>query len=173
MLDALSVPVEGTVVTVLRAAAEGARDAEAADGASLSDVVTAARDAAVQALAISPDCALAHVVLAELCEAFWGQYPHFFVPALNPTGNSSSPGPFGNANVGLGIGSSTRQQWVMGVQMPLRQLLSEVQARHGFFGAGQDDPTQPGRPCGHIVLKGESCYRCKYAYYQYFSCRRC
>ncbi|WP_291473248.1 DAK2 domain-containing protein [Corynebacterium sp.] len=50
VLDALSDPVEGTIVTVLRAAAEGARDAEATDGASLSDVVTAARDAAVSAL---------------------------------------------------------------------------------------------------------------------------
>ncbi|MGP5250091.1 DAK2 domain-containing protein [Corynebacterium variabile] len=51
VLDALSDPVEGTIVTVLRAAAEGARDAGAADRASLSDVVTAARDAAVAALA--------------------------------------------------------------------------------------------------------------------------
>lgn len=50
VLDALSDPVEGTIVTVLRAAAEGARDAGAADRASLSGVVTAARDAAVAAL---------------------------------------------------------------------------------------------------------------------------
>ncbi|WP_313094818.1 DAK2 domain-containing protein [Corynebacterium variabile] len=51
VLDALSDPVEGTIVTVLRAAADGARDAGAADRASLSDVITAARDAAVAALA--------------------------------------------------------------------------------------------------------------------------
>ncbi|AGP31052.1 DAK2 domain-containing protein [Corynebacterium terpenotabidum] len=49
--EALSDPVEGTIVTVLRAAADGAGAAVAADrDADLDTVVTAARDAAVDAL---------------------------------------------------------------------------------------------------------------------------
>ncbi|WP_297005564.1 DAK2 domain-containing protein [uncultured Corynebacterium sp.] len=51
VLQALSNPVEGTIVTVLHAAAEGAREAGPGGHASLSEVVTAARDAAAVALA--------------------------------------------------------------------------------------------------------------------------
>lgn len=49
--EALSDPVEGTILTVLRCAADGAGEVVAADrGAALATVVTAARDAAVTAL---------------------------------------------------------------------------------------------------------------------------
>lgn len=43
--------------------------------------------------------------------------------------------------------------------LPFGSLLSEVQAA-----SGQQKDTQivPGRPCGHIFKKGESCFRCKY-----------
>ncbi|KAI5118525.1 hypothetical protein M0805_007693 [Coniferiporia weirii] len=44
---------------------------------------------------------------------------------------------------------------------PVQLLLSEVQTRYGFHSAGTEPPIVPGRPCGHIFLKGESCYRCK------------
>lgn len=49
---AIADPVEGTVITVLRAAAAAAREAEA--GGDLSSVATAARDAAREALARTP-----------------------------------------------------------------------------------------------------------------------
>ena len=45
--------------------------------------------------------------------------------------------------------------------LPVQMLLSEVQQRHGFHGADQEPPIVPGKPCGHIFMKGESCYRCK------------
>ena len=45
--------------------------------------------------------------------------------------------------------------------LPVQALLSEVQTRYGFHGAGGDPPIIPGRSCGHIFTKGESCYRCK------------
>ena len=45
--------------------------------------------------------------------------------------------------------------------LPVHYLLSEVQTRYGFHGAGSDPPIVPGRSCGHIFTKGESCYRCK------------
>ncbi|THU98837.1 hypothetical protein K435DRAFT_837946 [Dendrothele bispora CBS 962.96] len=45
--------------------------------------------------------------------------------------------------------------------LPLHALLSEVQAAQGYYGAGKDDPLMPGRPCAHILKKGEPCYRCK------------
>ncbi|EJD04513.1 uncharacterized protein FOMMEDRAFT_107268 [Fomitiporia mediterranea MF3/22] len=45
--------------------------------------------------------------------------------------------------------------------LPVQLLLSEVQTRYGFHGAGGDPPIVPGRSCGHIFTKGESCYRCK------------
>jgi E3 ubiquitin-protein ligase UBR1 len=45
--------------------------------------------------------------------------------------------------------------------LPLHSTLSEVQARLGFSGAGEPDPIVPGRPCGNIFVKGESCFRCK------------
>lgn len=70
-------------------------------------------------------------ILAELYEAFWGTYPHLFLPNTN-------------------------------LNLPTHSLLSEVQIRHGFFGAGGEEPIIPGKSCGHIFVKGESCYRCKY-----------
>lgn len=45
--------------------------------------------------------------------------------------------------------------------VPVQLLLSEVQVRHGFHGAGGELPIVPGRSCGHIFSKGEACYRCK------------
>lgn len=45
--------------------------------------------------------------------------------------------------------------------LPAHTTLAEYQARTKFNGAGEDDPTIPGRPCGHIFNKGESCFRCK------------
>ena len=46
-------------------------------------------------------------------------------------------------------------------KMPPYLLLSEVQNRYVFHGADTEDPVIPGRSCGHIFVKGESCYRCK------------
>ena len=45
--------------------------------------------------------------------------------------------------------------------MPPGTLLSDVQIRLGYMGAGAEQPIIPGRTCGHIFVKGESCYRCK------------
>ena len=45
--------------------------------------------------------------------------------------------------------------------LPLHATLSEVQAELSFSGAGSPDPVVPGRPCGNIFIKGESCFRCK------------
>lgn len=46
--------------------------------------------------------------------------------------------------------------------LPMHATLSSVQADLGFAGAGSEDPVVPGRPCGHIFSKGESCFRCKW-----------
>ncbi|KAJ8518930.1 hypothetical protein ONZ45_g4061 [Pleurotus djamor] len=43
--------------------------------------------------------------------------------------------------------------------MIAHMLLSEVQASVGI--SGKDDPVIPGRACGRIFKKGESCFRCK------------
>ncbi|EAU93649.2 hypothetical protein CC1G_02879 [Coprinopsis cinerea okayama7 len=63
------------------------------------------------------------------------------------------------------MGSGGNQKYFLpkGVNnVPQHQLLSEYQASVGFSGAGKDDDQiVPGRPCGHIFKKGESCYRCK------------
>ncbi|KAI0321477.1 hypothetical protein OF83DRAFT_1051178 [Amylostereum chailletii] len=45
--------------------------------------------------------------------------------------------------------------------LPLHTTLSEVQTRLNFSGAAEEDPPVPGRPCGRIFRKGESCFRCK------------
>ncbi|KAG8220614.1 hypothetical protein J3R82DRAFT_2867 [Butyriboletus roseoflavus] len=45
--------------------------------------------------------------------------------------------------------------------LPMHATLGQVQAELGFAGAGSEDPVVPGRPCGHIFTKGESCFRCK------------
>ncbi|KAE9403494.1 hypothetical protein BT96DRAFT_917440 [Gymnopus androsaceus JB14] len=45
--------------------------------------------------------------------------------------------------------------------LPLNATLSEVQAKLGFCGAGKEAPLIPGRPCAHILKKGEPCFRCK------------
>ncbi|KAF8910386.1 hypothetical protein CPB85DRAFT_1413971 [Mucidula mucida] len=45
--------------------------------------------------------------------------------------------------------------------LPLNATLSEVQKSLGFCGSGRDPPIIPGRPCGQILKKGESCFRCK------------
>ena len=45
--------------------------------------------------------------------------------------------------------------------LPMHGLLSDVQTRYGFHGAGIEEPVVPGRSCGHIFVRGESCYRCK------------
>lgn len=42
--------------------------------------------------------------------------------------------------------------------LPLHATLSEVQASVGHF---KDPQFIPGRPCGYIFKKGESCFRCK------------
>lgn len=42
--------------------------------------------------------------------------------------------------------------------LPLHATLSEVQAAAGL---SKDPQVVPGRPCGHIFKKGESCFRCK------------
>lgn len=51
---ALAAPVEGTIITVLRAAAAAAREAEKQPGAQLHSILTAAVDAAREALALTP-----------------------------------------------------------------------------------------------------------------------
>ncbi|KAF9073193.1 hypothetical protein BDP27DRAFT_1381774 [Rhodocollybia butyracea] len=45
--------------------------------------------------------------------------------------------------------------------LPLNAMLSEVQTKLGFCGAGKEAPMIPGRPCAHILKKGEPCFRCK------------
>ncbi|KAI0719055.1 hypothetical protein C8T65DRAFT_604021 [Cerioporus squamosus] len=42
--------------------------------------------------------------------------------------------------------------------LPLHATLSEVQASAGQL---KENQVLPGRPCGHIFKKGESCFRCK------------
>ncbi|KAJ8703378.1 E3 ubiquitin-protein ligase ubr1 [Pleurotus ostreatus] len=42
---------------------------------------------------------------------------------------------------------------------PMRTLLSETQASLGIN--GKEDPIIPGKACGRIFRKGESCFRCK------------
>ena len=42
--------------------------------------------------------------------------------------------------------------------LPLHATLSEVQASIGML---KEPQVIPGRPCGHIFKKGESCFRCK------------
>ena len=42
--------------------------------------------------------------------------------------------------------------------LPLHAMLSEVQT-HAT--PTKEHPASPGRPCGHIFMKGESCFRCK------------
>lgn len=42
--------------------------------------------------------------------------------------------------------------------LPLNVTLSEVQAKAGL---PKEPAVTPGRPCGHIFKKGESCFRCK------------
>ena len=49
--------------------------------------------------------------------------------------------------------------------LPLPATLAEVQARLNFAGAALNDPPVPGRPCGYIFKKGESCFRCKSVLY--------
>lgn len=46
--------------------------------------------------------------------------------------------------------------------LPMTTPLSEAQIKYAFHGAGSEPPVIPGKPCGHIFAKGESCYRCKY-----------
>ncbi|KZT42813.1 hypothetical protein SISSUDRAFT_979604 [Sistotremastrum suecicum HHB10207 ss-3] len=71
-------------------------------------------------------------ILSELYSAFWGQHSYLFLP--NANASSLSP----------------------------NTLLSEAQKKFGFGGNGRDeDPPVPGRSCGRIFQKGESCYRCK------------
>ena len=45
--------------------------------------------------------------------------------------------------------------------LPMHATLGQVQAELAFGGAGSEHPVVPGRPCGHIFTKGESCFRCK------------
>ncbi|TFY79159.1 hypothetical protein EWM64_g4852 [Hericium alpestre] len=45
--------------------------------------------------------------------------------------------------------------------LPLHATLSEVQTRLNFAGAANEESPIPGKPCGHIFKKGESCFRCK------------
>ncbi|PFH47196.1 hypothetical protein AMATHDRAFT_152756 [Amanita thiersii Skay4041] len=45
--------------------------------------------------------------------------------------------------------------------LPLHHTLNEVQVSLGFSGAGQPDPPYPGKICGQIIGKGESCFRCR------------
>ncbi|KAH7923758.1 hypothetical protein BV22DRAFT_1092243 [Leucogyrophana mollusca] len=45
--------------------------------------------------------------------------------------------------------------------LPMHATLSDVQSELSFAGAGSEEPIIPGRPCGHIFSKGESCFRCK------------
>lgn len=77
-------------------------------------------------------------ILSELYDAFWGPYAHLFLP------NSNS-------------------------SLPLHATLADVQHSLGFCGAGkeEEEPVIPGRPCGHIFKKGESCFRCKWGSFLY------
>ncbi|KAI0063243.1 hypothetical protein BV25DRAFT_1824839 [Artomyces pyxidatus] len=45
--------------------------------------------------------------------------------------------------------------------LPLHATLSEVQTRLNFAGAAGEEPPAPGKSCGYIFKKGESCFRCK------------
>jgi E3 ubiquitin-protein ligase UBR1 len=47
--------------------------------------------------------------------------------------------------------------------LPRHVTLSHVQASRAFCGAGKPPPVIPGRPCSHILKKGESCFRCRSA----------
>lgn len=51
--------------------------------------------------------------------------------------------------------------------LPLHATLADVQARLNFAGAALNDPPVPGRPCGYIFKKGESCFRCKWVIHIY------
>jgi len=45
--------------------------------------------------------------------------------------------------------------------IPMNVMLSSYQVSTGFMGAGKQSPIVPGRPCGQILKRGESCFRCK------------
>lgn len=45
--------------------------------------------------------------------------------------------------------------------LPLHATLADVQTRLNFAAAALNDTPVPGRPCGYIFKKGESCFRCK------------
>jgi E3 ubiquitin-protein ligase UBR1 len=88
-------------------------------------------------------------LLAELYNSLWGPHVHLFVPGTQPSTGAAAGGQPGQA------------QAQQPVQLPPGALLAETQARARFHGAGAPDPPLPGRPCGHIFAKGESCFRCK------------
>ena len=49
--------------------------------------------------------------------------------------------------------------------LPFHATLGDVQHSLGFAGAGREDQICPGRPCGRIFKRGESCFRCKCVYH--------
>jgi E3 ubiquitin-protein ligase UBR1 len=53
------------------------------------------------------------------------------------------------------------QLFTPGGVIPPGALLAEHQIRTRFYGAGMVEEPIPGRACGHIFAKGESCFRCK------------
>lgn len=75
-------------------------------------------------------------VLQELYAAFWGPYQDLFLPPTIP-GQSKSLMP---SSVFDG-------------------LLSEAQRT--IHPHPDDEPPNPGKPCGRIFNKGDSCYRCR------------
>ena len=75
-------------------------------------------------------------ILSELYDAFWGPYGELFIEGERGLGD---------------------------------KMLSEVQAsiskannaNPGKDAIEEEESVVPGRPCGHIFTKGESCFRCK------------
>lgn len=88
-------------------------------------------------------------------ETMPGQRQYIYSAAARSQVLSELYDAFWGAHVSLFLPSTTPV-------LPPHTMLAEHQARLRFCGAGEDEPTIPGRPCGHIFNKGESCFRCKY-----------
>jgi E3 ubiquitin-protein ligase UBR1 len=87
-------------------------------------------------------------------ETMPGSRGYQFTPATRKEILKELCNSFWGANSGLFLGSSS-------INFSDEFPISEAQFSAGYGGAAQDDPVIPGRPCGHIFKKGESCFRCK------------
>jgi E3 ubiquitin-protein ligase UBR1 len=89
-------------------------------------------------------------MLAALYDAFWGNHAGLFLPA-DAQGSGTM---YSATSVDIALGTALPA-------LPMSQMLAEYQRRINFCGAAEEEPTIPGRPCGRIFNKGESCFRCK------------